>query len=134
MSEYVLDASVAVAWLVDDEISARADAAMIRLEEAGAQVPSLWHLEVRSALLAAERRGRIRPHQVEEGLDFLDELPISAAHDPDLDSVVSLARKHRLTCYDAVYLALAVRRSAALATLDAALARAACREQLTLVG
>ena len=71
MSEYVLDASVAVAWLVDDEISARADAAMIRLEEAGAQVPSLWHLEVRSALLAAERRGRIRPHQVEEGLGLL---------------------------------------------------------------
>lgn len=133
MSEYVLDASVAVAWLVDDEISARADAAMVRLEGAGAQVPSIWHLEVRNALLAAERRGRIRPHQVEEGLSFLDELPINAAHDPDLDSVVSLARTHRLTCYDAVYLAVAVRQNAALATLDAALARAACREQLILV-
>lgn len=133
MSELVVDASVALAWLFDDELSARADAALVRLEDSGAQVPSLWQLEVRNALLAAERRGRIAPHQIEEGLDFLDELPIHVANDPDLDLVVSLARTHHLSCYDAVYLALAVRRDSPLATLDAGLARAARSEHLTLV-
>lgn len=133
MTAFVLDASVALAWLFDDELSARADAALVQLEDFGARVPSLWPLEVRNGLIAAERRGRIGSHQVEEGLEFLDGLPIHVARDSDLDSVVSLARTHHLSCYDAVYLALAVRHHSPLATLDAGLARAARSEDLTLI-
>ena len=133
MTAFVLDASVTLAWLFDDEMSARADAALMQLEDSGAQVPSLWALEVRNGLVAAQRRGRIGSHQVEEGLEFLDGLPIHVAIDSDLDSIVSLARTHHLSCYDAVYLALALRHNSPLATLDAGLARAARSKDLTLV-
>lgn len=51
------------------------------------------------------------------GLD-LDVAPSSAV-------VMDLARRHRLTVYDALYLELALRRGGALASLDAALRRAA---------
>ena len=58
MSRLVIDASVVVAWLFDDEHEPRADRVLERLEEDGALVPQLWHLETRNSLLTAERRGR----------------------------------------------------------------------------
>ena len=39
MSRFVLDASVAAAWLLDDEDDARADAALARIETEVAFVP-----------------------------------------------------------------------------------------------
>jgi len=48
--------------------------------------------------------------------------------------VLTLARRHRLTFYDACYLELAERRAAPLATLDATLAQAAQPENISLVG
>jgi predicted nucleic acid-binding protein len=45
-----------------------------------------------------------------------------------------LARRHRLTVYDAAYLELAQREVAPLATLDDALTRAAKAEGVPLVG
>jgi predicted nucleic acid-binding protein len=47
--------------------------------------------------------------------------------------VLALARAHRLTAHDALYLELALRRSAALATLDARLREAARAEGVQLV-
>lgn len=46
MSVLVLDASVAAAWLFDDEDEPRADAALRRIESEIALVPQLWHLEL----------------------------------------------------------------------------------------
>lgn len=125
MTALILDASVASAWVLDDEREPRADAALALLEERGGLVPQLWHLEVRNVLLAAERRGRIAADLVNDRLAELAELPIQTAAEPDLDQVLALARAHRLSVYDAVYLALARRHDAPLATLDAALAGAA---------
>ena len=133
MSAFVLDASVAVAWLFDDENEPRADTALTHLENDVTFVPQLWHLEVRSALLGAERRRRIGVDEVEERLRFLRELPIRTDTEPDLGAAFALARARRLSFYDAVYLELARRRDAALATLDAALAQAAVAEGLVLI-
>ena len=47
-----------------------------------------------------------------------------------LEMVISLARMHKLPVYDAVYLELAKRRDAALASLDGALLRAAAKESV----
>ena len=129
----VLDASVAVAWLLDDEDEPVAIVPLGTLEEQEALVPQLWHLEIRNALLAAERRGRIAPDQVAARLADLKTLPIHVDQEPDFDAAMGLARDHRLTFYDAMYLELAIRRDAQLATLDAALARAAAEEGLTPV-
>jgi len=49
-------------------------------------------------------------------------------------SVVALARRHRLTVYDASYLDLASRQAMPLAILDADLARGAATERIVLVG
>ena len=46
---------------------------------------------------------------------------------------MALARRHRLTVYDAAYLELAQRERVPLATLDAALADAARREAVPVL-
>ena len=110
-----------------------ADAARWRIADGGAFVPQVWHLEVRNALLVAERRGRISAGGTAARLKSLKELPIYTDTQPDLETALELARGHRLAIYDAMYLELAGRRNEALATLDAALARAATAAGLSLV-
>ena len=61
------------------------------------------------------------------------DLPIRTDMEPDLDIAFALAERHGLSFYDAIYLELAKRYTAALATLDKALARAAADEGLPLV-
>jgi predicted nucleic acid-binding protein len=67
-------------------------------------------------------------------LDFLRGLPIEIAPLPEELAVLSLARRHQLSFYDAAYLELAQRERIALATLDRALARAAVAEGVELIG
>ena len=133
MSGLVVDASVVVAWLFDDEEEPRADRVLERLEEDGALVPQLWHLETRNSLLIAERRGRLSAGEVKERLDALKGLPIRTDQEPDLQSAFDLARAHGLSFYDALYIELAKRESAELATLDLALGRAASSEGVLLL-
>ena len=133
MSAFVLDASVAIAWLLDDEENPLADAARWRIVDGGAFVPHVWHLEVRNALLVAERRRRISAQGATARLRSLKELPIYTDAEPDLETAFEMARGHHLAICDAVYLELARRRNEALATLDAALVRAASAEGLPLV-
>ena len=130
MSLLVLDASITANWLLGDEFDPRAIAALDLLGLAGAFVPQLWHYEVRNVLLVAERRGRLLKEQTEERLDSLKGLPIFIDREPDLHTAFNIARQHGLSFYDALYLELAKRRRAALATLDAKLARAALAEGL----
>ena len=133
MSAFVLDASVAITWLLDDEENPLASAARRRIVDGGAFVPQVWHLVVRNALLVAERRRRISADGATARLRSLNELPIYTDVNPDLEAVCDLARGHYLAIYDAVYLELAIRRNEALATLDAALVRAATAAGLPLV-
>ncbi len=133
MSLFVLDASVTVAWLLGDETAPAAESALKRLEDDEALVPHLWHLELRNGLLVAARRGRFIPAGPAERLSALHDLPIRTDTEPDLDIAFALAERYGLSFYDAVYLELAKRRAAPLATLDRALARAAVSEGLSLV-
>ena len=132
MSGLVVDASVVVAWLFDDEDEPRADRVLGQLVEDGALVPQLWHLETRNSLLTAERRGRLSAEEVKERLDALKGLPIATDEEPDLQSAFDLARAHGLSLYDALYLELAKRENAELATLDGPLGRAAAIEGVSL--
>lgn len=133
MSAFILDASVTAVWLFDDENEPRADAALTRLGDDGAIVPHLWHLEVRNCLLAAERQGRLSGDEVKQRLDSLRDLPIRTEAESDLDAAFVLAKRHGLSFYDALYLELAQRHNAALATLDTALARATLAAGLSVV-
>lgn len=83
---------------------------------------------MRNIFIVNERRGRIDSEKTARSLSLLADLPIHHDQSPDSDMLIQLARKHRLTAYDAAYLELAVREAAPLMTLDDALARAAQAE------
>jgi predicted nucleic acid-binding protein len=127
---FVVDASIALAWHFEDEVSEYADRILDRLREDRAAAPSIWPLEVANALLVAERRGRLSPARVARAVELLLELPVSihdTAADPALGPVLDLARTHGLSAYDAAYLELAMREGLPLATQDEALRAAAQR-------
>ncbi|QYU67487.1 type II toxin-antitoxin system VapC family toxin [Leptolyngbya sp. 15MV] len=126
----VVDASVSASWLFDDEDDPRAAATLDRLAIAPGIVPQLWHFEMRNILLVARRRQRISAQGLAERIASLADLPLRTDTDPDLASALDLAGRHGLSFYDGLYLELAARLQIPLATLDAALIRAARAEGL----
>lgn len=127
----VLDGSVAIAWCFLDERTPSVDALHVRVGQGGAIVPAIWPLEVANVLLLAVRRGRLTPANKVLAVEALLDLAILTETDTDRyvwSDITRLAEKHRLTAYDASYLELALRRRLPLATLDAALTRAATAE------
>ena len=125
---FVLDCSVAMAWLFLDEGNDSTDALREKLVTEHAVVPALWPIEVGNALLAATRRGRLSEEDWPRIRDDFAELPIEVDTDSCtrvLDRVLPVASDHKLSVYDATYLELAMRLSLPLATLDRQLAAAA---------
>ncbi len=130
MSAFVLDCSITVAWLFDDEATSETDALLDRLKSGGAHVPGLWRLEIGNVLALAQRRNRITTTQISACLDLLHRLPIVTDANTEgraFREILTLARAESLTTYDASYLELAMRRATELATLDRTLVRAAHR-------
>lgn len=127
---FVVDASIAAAWVLPDEEAALADLALDRLGVETARVPSLFWHELRNLLLSAERRRRIDERYAWNSMKRLRSLPILCPGGEDDHSVMTLARAHGLTAYDASYLALAVRDNCMLASLDKKLNSAAAAEGL----
>jgi len=117
-----------LAWLFEDEQTDQVLATINHVYMGGASVPPLWRYEVANGLQMAIRRQRITPDYRTRCLDKIDELPITI--DPDglseiWSTTIKLADLYRLTVYAAAYLELAQRRRLPLATLDAALSKAA---------
>ncbi|MBY5439739.1 type II toxin-antitoxin system VapC family toxin [Rhizobium leguminosarum] len=127
---FVVDASVAAAWLLADEESRTAEQALSFLETEDALVPDLFWHEIRNILLTAERRKRISNEDVLACLMRLTSLPLRTVSSEDHLPILRLAGKYQLSAYDAAYLALAVAENVSLATLDARLERAASAENL----
>ncbi len=125
MSGFVLDASVAVRWLIGGGGDEEALMSLDRLRVTGATVPQLWHYEVSNALLVAERRAAIPERGAELRIRSLAALPIVTDREAAPDQAMELAIAHGLSYYDALYLELAHRKSLPLATLDRRLAAAA---------
>lgn len=124
----VLDASMALSWLFEDERTMRADEALALVETDGAIVPSVWRLEVASALRNAVRRGRCDEMFVDRALSGLRGLTIHV--DPETDTrawaeTLALCRQQDLTPYDAAYLEVAMWRGLRLASNDRDLIAAA---------
>ena len=130
---FTIDASIVHAWAFDER-HPTADRVRVRLDVEQAFAPSLWWFEVRNGLIMAERRGRLTERQTARFLQDLLRLAITLDASPDSTRVLTLARRHRLTVYDAADLELAQRAGLPLATLDAALAAAATAEGVVLLG
>ena len=124
---FVLDCSVAMAWVFPDEATESTGRLRDSLIDGRAFVPSLWPVEVASVLLAATRRRRLGAEEWPRVCANLEALPIEI--DPvsmsrTWGAALDLAVEHRLSAYDAMYLELALRMRLPLATLDRALAAA----------
>ena len=127
----VLDASMALAWLIDRADRTEAALAQLAFGEvsaSGAQVPALWYAEVANTLLVFERAKRL---SMQNSVSYLSDIALLTIEQDDLPSasgqarILDLGRIHSLTAYDATYLELAMRRAAVIATFDRKLAAAA---------
>jgi predicted nucleic acid-binding protein len=128
LMNFVLDASVTLAWAFEDEGGDYPKLALEALGRGEAVTPSLWPLEVANGLVAAERRRRISAADASRFAALLLALPI-VVEPVDrrrvFDATRPLARATGLSVYDAHYLELAVRLGVPLATLDQGLRAAA---------
>jgi predicted nucleic acid-binding protein len=129
----VLDASVTMSWLLGDANDAVRDysqSVLLAMTRPGVQadVPVIWALEVANVIARAEARGLVTEAQSGAFLEMLSEAPIAAdagTYSAALSDTLHLARRYRLSAYDAAYLELALRAGLPLATLDAELLAAA---------
>lgn len=128
---FVLDASVALLWLVPESNPAGVDyagAVLKSLTESQVIAPSLLALEVANVVAKVEAKGIVTEADSQRFISLLGRLNIvtdqaTAAH--ALGDTLNLARRYKLSAYDAAYLELALRTGLPLATLDANLAKAA---------
>ena len=123
------------AWVFADERAEFADQTFKRLDWDRAVVPTLWWYDIRNVIVIVigERRGRLTAIAAAECLNLLETIPIDVDVVRVGRTVWNLARRHRLTFYDASYLELAIRRGLAIATLDRALIAAARAERVELL-
>ena len=128
--ELVLDASAALAWLVERVDAAEAqlaDEVLRAIQAHEATVPALWFPEVANGILVAERRGGVSHSTSASFVGLVNALPIvEDATRPSAvqATVLMLARSYKLTSYDATYLELVLRTGGELATFDRHLADA----------
>lgn len=134
---FVLDSSLALSFVLKDEATTATDKVLDSLGlGANAIVPALWRWEVANALLMVERRSRITSSQAHQHFTSLKSLPIQVddgACDEAWGTTYLLAKKHKLTIYDASYLETAIRNGVPLGTLDAELRVAAKAEMVSVL-
>lgn len=138
---FVLDNSVAMRWLfgdgsVDDQTYADHVLQVLQDENSVAVVPGVWALEAGNVIVRAEARALLSEARSAEFLGTLQEMAIevdsqTATH--ALADTLQLARRFKLSSYDAAYLELALRQGLSLATLDADLRRAAAQSGTPIV-
>lgn len=132
----MVDASVALAWVLADETTPHALALRARVVKQGALVPQHWKLEVCNGLLMSARRKRYETLALRADLAVLAALPILSDRrtaEASWSEGADLAQAHRLSVYDAAYLELAKRSGLPLATFDVDLSEAAKKEGVKVI-
>lgn len=128
---FVLDNSVAMCWLLNDGRPADAAYALSvldALKQTGAMVPGIWALEAANVVAKAEAKGLVTEARTQVFVATLTRLNITtdkATASQALSDTLNLARRYKLSAYDAAYLELALREGLPLATLDGDLEKAA---------
>lgn len=130
---FVLDASISASWALADEPSLIAEAAQDRLRDDYALVPHIWWYEIRNLLVVNERRQCLTAENSATFLRLVSSYPIRIEPAEDEHQIFEIARRHRLSFYDAAYLGIAARHRVPLATLDRELRSAAIAAAVTLL-
>lgn len=122
MSDLVLDASIALSWLLPDEATESSVAVQTELLASDQiWVAAHWLLEVANSLYQAKRRKRLDAAGIARAVALVRQLPVTVDDETSARAsgeTLALARQHTLSVYDAAYLELALRRGASLASLD----------------
>jgi predicted nucleic acid-binding protein len=123
MSRFVVDASVALKWLLPED---HCEAARRLLADGHALfAPDLLFCEVGNALWKRVRRGELNSEDAESALTALGRIPLAVQPCAPLAVSALVITCHlRRTVYDSLYLALAVQQDASFATADERLVNA----------
>jgi predicted nucleic acid-binding protein len=128
---FVLDNSVTLRWFFGDgkpqELS-YASKVLDAMKQDNALVPVTWGLEVANVIAKAEAKGLVTEARSGAFLEMLEGVDIDvdiATFAQALSDTLQLARRYKLSAYDASYLELALRLGMPLATLDEDLQKAA---------
>ena len=128
---FVLDTSVTMRWFFGDgkpQELVYAGKVLDAMKDANAHVPVTWGLEVANVIAKAEAKGLVTEARSGAFLEMLDGVDIevdAATFANALSDTLQLARRYKLSAYDASYLELALRLGMPLATLDEDLQKAA---------
>ena len=128
---FVLDNSVTMRWFFGDgkpQELAYAGKVLDAMKQANAFVPATWGLEVANVIAKAEAKSLVTEARSGAFLEMLEGVDIgvdTATFTHALSATLQLARRFRISAYDASYLELALRLGIPLATLDADLQKAA---------
>jgi predicted nucleic acid-binding protein len=128
---FVLDNSVTMRWFFGDgkpQELAYAGKVLDALKKTSAYVPVTWALEAANVIARAEAKGLVteaRGGAFVELLAGVDIAADAATFSHALSDTLQLARRYKLSAYDASYLELALRMGIPLATLDEGLQKAA---------
>lgn len=130
----VADNSVIVAWFVKSQATPYTWGV---LERAAAgetiHVPLLWRQEFVNAMVVLERRRRLKAADAAQAFKEIAELNLVTDRElVKLDALAELARRYRLSAYDATYLELAIRLRLSLACRDGPLKAALPRAGVAL--
>ena len=117
--DVILDASYAV-----EAVAMDADHLFDQLDDHEVWVPSIYVDECRNSMI---RRVRMKDIAADRLMDVVDSLLVwpDAVLAPAHELVMEVALDHGLNAFDAAYLALALERGDAIATMDKQLQRAA---------
>jgi len=123
---FVLDNSVVMRWLLQDGSDDRlayASQVLERLaqDDCEAVVPGIWALEAANVLVKAQAKGLVSEARSAAFVGLLQDMAFATdtrTAERALGDTLQLARRFKLSSYDASYLELALREGLALATLD----------------
>ena len=111
----VIDASVALKWVLDEPGKEAADA----LLDEELIAPSLWLLEAANALWRRTQRGEISGQEAKARLTELYNAPVATnSIEDDLPAAADLANILGHPVYDCLYLAMAIRVNTYVVTAD----------------
>jgi predicted nucleic acid-binding protein len=119
VNAYVLDASVAVAWYLEEVFSASARAWQERLLSGKVVlvVPTLHYWEFANALRTLVQRRELPEDLAREIYEIHLDAPLERG-EPEEKSVLDIAFQYGATAYDAVYISLCLSRDIPLITAE----------------
>ena len=136
-TEFVVDASIGVAWVHPAQSTTQSQALLDAIVGgAVVRAPALWSLETANALLVLTRRGKLTDEERVDALSALARLAVVLDHEMAaraFGKLSDLAVRHGLTLYDAAYVELAIRRKLPIACKDGPLRTAAKRARVKVL-